>query len=227
MAPENTIAAILAAIKAGVDGIEFDIRITADNAIVLCHDGSLLRTFGINQKISDSTLEDLKKLTGAEGKTIPTLEEVLKICPGVDLVIEGKGSNWAVVLAKQLLNYPNKKQLAVISFNHIELSNFGQKCPGIRLYALENQSPLDAINTARLFDFDGIDVNHWTLNPLVYWLARHHKLDIVVYTVNRPWMARFLRLLYPKIAITTDVPQLMQFLRAKPKLVRSKVKSRQ
>ena len=85
--------------------------------------------------------------------------------------------------------------------------------PDIQVYALEDTKPFDVIHTARVLGLTGVDLNFWLLNPATYYLARYYKLEIMVYTVNRPWMARFLRLLYPRISITTDVPDQMQFLR--------------
>ena len=43
LALENTLESIHAAIKAGVDAIEFDVRLTSDGHFVLCHDNSISR----------------------------------------------------------------------------------------------------------------------------------------------------------------------------------------
>jgi len=225
LAPENTIAAIKAAIAAGVDGIEFDIQITADKQLVLSHDPSLDR-YGENaeawkfwqkkgHKISSLGLEELKQVTSEIGQPIPTLQEALTAAKDTPVIIEGKGDNWAKHLGTFLATHPKKSQCTVIAFNHHELFTFGQYCPSIPCFALENRNPFDAINDARIFGFDGIDVNYWVLNPLAYWLAKRHKFEVVVYTVNKPWIASFFKLLYPKLSITTDNPHKMQFLRPK------------
>ena len=44
LAPENTLASARAAVKAGVDGIEFDVWYTADRKMIVIHDGDLRRT---------------------------------------------------------------------------------------------------------------------------------------------------------------------------------------
>jgi glycerophosphoryl diester phosphodiesterase len=44
------------------DGIEIDIRLTSDHHIVCHHDKSTLRTTGIEKVISETTLNELKKL---------------------------------------------------------------------------------------------------------------------------------------------------------------------
>ena len=217
LAPENTLAGIRAALEAGVDAIEFDIRKTLDGELVLCHDKSLLRTYGVDKIISETPYEVLRNIKGQNGERVPTLAEALRAVGDVEVLIEGKGEGWASPLAQKLNNYTDRANFTVISFHHQELFIFGQKCPDIKLYANENYNAMDALNAARLFGFEGIDVNFWVMNPLVYWLCKRHNLKVVVYTLNWPWMAQIFRLLYPTLAITTNLPNKLQFLRPKPK----------
>lgn len=217
LAPENTTQAVQAGLAAGVDAIEVDVRITSDHHLVLSHDASLERTHGIDLKVHKASHKEVKKVRSAKGHHVPSLQEVLLLTGDTAVFIEGKNGNWAKALYKILSKESATERISVISFNHQALSEFRTLCPHVKTYVLEHRNPFDAINAARIYGFDGIDINYWTLNPLSYWLAKRHKLDIVVFTVNKPWVASFLRLLYPRIAITTDVPQKMQFLRPKPK----------
>jgi len=212
LAPENTVEAIKAGIAAGVDGIEFDIHLTADKQFVLSHDDSLLHVWGIDANISETGYEEVRKLTTAAKQPVATLSDALDAVDDTPLFIEAKGSGWARQLASFLNNHPKKSQCTVIAFNHYELYIFGQICQNIPLYGLGRNS-FDALNDAHIFGFDGIDVNFWGLNPLVYWLAHRHGFAVVTYTINQTWLARIFRALYPSLSITTNVPQKMQFLR--------------
>lgn len=90
-APENSLNAMKKAVEAGY-GIEFDIQLTKDDVPVVFHDASLKRMCGVDGKIWEYTLEELRqmKLAGS-GQTIPTLEEVLAVVEGkVPLIIEYK-----------------------------------------------------------------------------------------------------------------------------------------
>ena len=82
--PENTTAAIEAAVKAGADYVEMDLRTTKDGKLVLCHDETVDRTTNGKGKINDLTWEEIAKLaiTGKDGNIyhIPTFSEVLKVC---------------------------------------------------------------------------------------------------------------------------------------------------
>lgn len=215
LAPENTIASIKAAIRSGVDAIEFDVRATKDHELVLSHDASLERTHGVDKKVRHMSASEVRTVRSTIGHSVPTLTEAVSAAGSTPLYIEGKSGDWARPLAKFLHSHPARSRCTVISFNHQELHAFHQLEPKIRVLVLEHRNPFDAINAARVYDFDGIDINYWTLSPLSYWLARRHKLDIVVFTVNKPWIGSFLRILFPAIALTTNVPNKLQFLRPK------------
>lgn len=215
LALENTIESIGAAIQAGVDAIEFDIRITKDGELVLSHDKHLGRVSKKSPRITESSLANLKTIRLHNGEEIVTLSEAIRIAKGMPLIIEAKKAGWAKPLAAFLKRQPTVKNYKVISFNHRELYTFHQLMPNVPVFALEDTKPFDVIRTAKVLGFTGIDINFWLLNPFTYYLARYHKLKIMVYTVNKPWIARFLRLLYPAISVTTDVPHQLQFLRQK------------
>lgn len=70
--PENSIASLKQAIALGCEGSEFDVHLTADKVLVVCHDDS----FG-GMEIEKSTYSNLltKKLTN--GENIPTLKEYI------------------------------------------------------------------------------------------------------------------------------------------------------
>jgi glycerophosphoryl diester phosphodiesterase len=74
--PENTIEAFEAAIEAGADAVEFDVRMTADGHAVVMHDPDVSRTTGGHGLVSEMTLEELRKLG------VPTMEEALRCLSG-------------------------------------------------------------------------------------------------------------------------------------------------
>lgn len=71
---ENTLAAFDAAMAAGVWGIECDLRWTKDLQPVINHDPNLMRVFGLDIKISEVTLAELKSACDR----LPSLEEVIR-----------------------------------------------------------------------------------------------------------------------------------------------------
>jgi len=82
-APENTLAAFAKAIDLGADFLEIDVRTTADQAQVIVHDSSLKRTTGLDEKVENTRLADIRNLSAGgwfarefENEGVPTLEEV-------------------------------------------------------------------------------------------------------------------------------------------------------
>ncbi|WRT68870.1 uncharacterized protein IL334_005851 [Kwoniella shivajii] len=80
--PENTKASFVEACKAGADGIETDIHITADNQLVLFHDPELHRTTdgqGLIHKLPWKGVLEHVRTTKAPHQPIPKFTEVLEI----------------------------------------------------------------------------------------------------------------------------------------------------
>jgi len=65
---EHTLRAYVAALDAGADGLECDVRMTADGHLVCVHDRDLRRTASKQGLISNSNLEDLQQLDFASWK---------------------------------------------------------------------------------------------------------------------------------------------------------------
>ena len=65
---EHTLAAYVAALDAGADGLECDVRLTADGHLVCVHDRDLRRTASSTGLISTSSLEELQELDFAAWK---------------------------------------------------------------------------------------------------------------------------------------------------------------
>ena len=80
--PENTLPAFGAALALGADEIEFDVRLTKDQQLIVSHDGTLERISNGCGQLSEFTLAELKELNigGKHGWEIPfcTPEEVFR-----------------------------------------------------------------------------------------------------------------------------------------------------
>lgn len=100
--PENTLLAFKQALELGVDMLEFDLHFSKDKEVVVIHDATLDRTTNGSGKVSEHTLEELKRLDAGgwlnkefEGVKIPTLAELCELVaayPGVLLNVEVKRS---------------------------------------------------------------------------------------------------------------------------------------
>lgn len=59
---ENTMPAFIAALESGADGIEFDVRLSKDEEVVIVHDARVDRTTNGKGFVSDFTVAQLKEL---------------------------------------------------------------------------------------------------------------------------------------------------------------------
>jgi len=78
---ENTVAAVMSAIAKGADIVEIDVRITRDGHVVVLHDESLERLWGLPKDVADVDLAQVLAL-GEGDNRIPLLTDVLELFVG-------------------------------------------------------------------------------------------------------------------------------------------------
>jgi len=76
-APENTLASLERAVALGLDFVEADVRTTADGALVILHNSTVDKTTNGHGEVEKLTLEEFRRLRGADGKPLPTLDEMM------------------------------------------------------------------------------------------------------------------------------------------------------
>lgn len=96
--PENTMSAYRAALEAGADFIETDVRTTTDGKLVIMHDATVDRRTNGQGAVASMTFDQIRKLdagikTGEQfaGAQVPTFEEVLEFARGkIGVYIDAK-----------------------------------------------------------------------------------------------------------------------------------------
>lgn len=126
-APENTLASLRRALEDGADGLEFDLRATLDEVVVLLHDETLDRTTTGNGPLRSLPLAELRSLDAGgwfspdfAGEKVPDLQQVLGEFLGkVPLALEMKeplpGS--ALQEVGERLRADREAELVVVSFH--------------------------------------------------------------------------------------------------------------
>ncbi len=83
---ENTVPAVRSAIVHGADYVEIDVRLTADGQVVVLHDPSTTRLWGLAEDVRDLTWEQVRVL--GEGQVrIPLLAEVVELFRDCDATL--------------------------------------------------------------------------------------------------------------------------------------------
>lgn len=159
LAPENTIAAFRRAIADGAEGVEFDVRLAKDGAVVVFHDAALRRLSERTELISSLTVDELQKIdvgswfqrrrrTGRSdadfsGERIPTLGEVLaflKDFPGLIYIElkcrESEIERLSQAVGETIAGSSLLPQMIVKSFQLEVIPQIRRFCPAVKTAAL-------------------------------------------------------------------------------------------
>ena len=131
--PENSLIAFAAALEMGA-GIECDLRLTADDRVVVFHDADAWRLCASPLSIGRSTLNELSRLRVGE-HPIPTLESLLALVAGrvpllLEVKVDGDLWRWAPALMRGLARYQGP--FAIMSFDPRIPRIMKTRMPGVR-----------------------------------------------------------------------------------------------
>jgi len=192
-APQNTLAAFRRAMDLGADGVEMDVQLSADGAVVVIHDFSVDKTTDGTGDVATKTLAELEALdAGAKfspqfaGERIPTLAQVFEALEGKLLVnVELKDFNprhspLAARVVEVVRKYAMEKRVLFSSFNPFALRTIKRLAPEIPTGLL--YAPHLAVYLRRAW-----------LAPLVSHEARHPQSSMVTAQTMKWYRARGLR----------------------------------
>ena len=183
VAPENTIAALLAAIAVpGCDGVEFDVQLSGDGVPVILHDETLTRVQRRHERVDRLTAAEC----GAAG--VPTLASALAALPAgafldVELKGEAHGDATAAVLRAARGDAPARA--VVSSFDPPSLVAMADRLPGwARWLNTEDLAPA-TLSLALGLGCRGVSVEWGAITAPRLRAARDAGLDVAAWTVRR------------------------------------------
>lgn len=193
-APENTMAAFRAAESAGVDGIEFDVRLSRDGVPVVIHDDTVDRTTDGQGRVNRMSVSELQGLdagrwfgSGFDGERLPTVEEVLLWAgEGLRLNLEIKDPDAGAPVLELLRSYPRSRAL-ISSFDHEILFRLRRADPLLPLAFLLD-SPFWRLPLKRAAACGAESLNPRQDRVSRAMIAASHRLGLAVtpYTVDDP-----------------------------------------
>jgi len=219
-APENTVAAAQLAWQQQADAVELDIYLSADNRVVVMHDGNTKRTTGQSYKIAETTSEVLRTLDAGswkseqyKGEKIPFLEEMIATVPkGKKMVIEIKcGPEVFPALEKVVKQCGKKKQLIFIAFNWETIVQARQLFPKNKCYWLSSSAATvrEKIGEASKFKLDGFNLNNKIVEEATVKQVKGAGLELLSWTIDDPQEVK--RLVDLGVTgITTNRPDLIR-----------------
>ena len=202
-APQNTLAAFRKAVELGADGVELDVQLSADGAVVVIHDFTVDKTTNGTGRVADKTLAELKALDAGSrfspqfaGERIPTLAEVFEAIDGrlmVNVELKAPSQNWNTALVAPVLEivrrYGMQAKVIFSSFNPHVLYAMKQLAPDIPAGALYAPDSPVYVRRAWLEPFISHEARHphysMLTGPIIQWYHAHG-LRINTWTVDDP-----------------------------------------
>lgn len=157
--PDNTMEAFELAHKMGADGIELDVRLTADGEVVIFHDNTLDRVTNMRGTIPEYTLSELKVMdvgySFSGGKRtnyrIATLDEVYDFIAPLDMIVnvEIKEKTPEIIKVCDTIAKRHKMEEKLIysCFNHYQIRKVKEIIPNAFI------APLHAFNLLDPWDY--------------------------------------------------------------------------
>jgi glycerophosphoryl diester phosphodiesterase len=200
-APENTLEGFRAAAAAGIEWVEFDVRLSADHVPVVIHDATLARTAGEEARIDRTTAADIARLSRAH--PTPTLGETMVLLGelglGANVEIKAVRARRAVAVAvAETLDAARRTRrnrpvpVLVSSFSTAILDNMRRLGDHWPRGLLLSRGAGDVIGLARRLGCVSIHEDHrrLTARHVADWKAAG--FVVVCYTVNDAARARML-----------------------------------
>ncbi len=208
LAPENTLAAIRHGASLGYTMFEFDVKLSADGALILMHDPMLERTTDGRGRVAALGLGELSRLDAGSwhspayaGEGIPTLARVarwlrandclanieIKPCPGRE-----RETGAAAALEAQALWAGAAVPPVLSSFSEDALAAAALAAPRLPRALLMDSVPADWAARAQALGCVAIDVSHRHVDAELIAQAHALGLKVLSYTVNDPLRARML-----------------------------------
>lgn len=171
-APENTVDGFRHARSVGLDAVEFDVRLTLDEQIVVIHDATVDRTTDGTGAVAELTLDELRALdaraTFDEWPTpcvVPTLRETLDATSDFDaLAVEIKAdrqkrlSTLIPMLVEQLRLGGVADRVVLSSFDVTALAVAREVAPELPRAFIGNWDSPAAMTVARLVEAQQADM---------------------------------------------------------------------
>jgi glycerophosphoryl diester phosphodiesterase len=222
-APENTLAGLRRAKELGCAWVEFDVRLTGDGALVLCHDSRLERTTTGHGRVSADTLAVIRGFDAGgwfapnfAGEAVPSLEEALLLAAklGLSANIEikadrGRAAATGAAVAATLGRFEGGLPTVLVSsFLRPALVALRDLAPEIPRGLLFRAVPRRWRAIAARLGCATINADHRRLNPRLVAEIRGAGYPLLAYAVNDPQRARTL-FAWGVTSVFSDVPDII------------------
>jgi glycerophosphoryl diester phosphodiesterase len=184
--PENTFSSFDKAVELGAQMIEFDVRLSLDNKLVVVHDPRVNRTTNGKGRVRDKTAYELLTLDAGEGNRIPLVEEIFKRYSGkVKFVIELKDYDTEEPVLRLIEKYGMIEDIYIVSFSKRILKKIKYLEPKVTT-GLIKLLPTNIARDCKDCGADVIAVFRYFINKKLIESTKRDNLLLFAWTVNDP-----------------------------------------
>ncbi len=202
--PENTLRSFVRAQLVGADEVELDLRVTADQQLVVLHDATLERTTNGHGPLASFSLQEVRELDAGDGERIPTFAEVLD---AVMLPVQAEVKELAAI--EPLVELAGKRPLAgrvtVASFDPVIVTALASELPQLRRGLIMPDAPADAVSRAQAVGASLLCLGIAELGPELMAACHAASIAVDAWPVNDPQALHRAAQLEVE-AVTTDHP---------------------
>lgn len=193
-APENTLAAVRAAIDAGADWIEIDVQQSADGSVFVFHDGDFKRVRGPAKPLRMMRDDEIAaidvgswKSPAFAGERVPRLAEVLALCKDragvlIELKYYGPRRDLEARVVEAVEDAGMTDEVMVMSLSHEGVRKIRELRPAWRVGLLSSV----ALGNVGKLELDFLGLNARTTSRQRVREAQRRGIQVHVWTVNDP-----------------------------------------
>jgi glycerophosphoryl diester phosphodiesterase len=205
MFPDNTCESLQAAIDEGFDGVEFDVRETADHRFVVYHDPELQ-----GRDIRKWTFSEIEEVKLESRFAIPSLEGVLDLCRGkIRLVIELKQITSQDTLFSVLKERARLDDIIVASFKKRLVIPFSNLSPRTRTALITSSPVINPVGKAGLARCSALIAQFPLINEKLVAEAHSGGIDVFVWGCRDADELRK-AVEFPVRGVISDFPDLLR-----------------
>jgi glycerophosphoryl diester phosphodiesterase len=206
VALENTMPAFEAAIAAGADGIEFDVRLSRVGVPVIIHDDTLSRTHGVRRRVAELTAQELRSFG------VPGLRELFELMAGNGLLlcleIKSREPELVELCCRIVREFGFEERVIVECFDlnilrYVDLRKAA-------LFEPRMHSEQSVIDRSLAAGATVLALHHRMAKPSLVEKAKLAGLMVVVWTVDDPAWVRRARTMGIAALITNDPARMLE-----------------
>ncbi|MCF8566718.1 hypothetical protein LLE49_18500 [Alicyclobacillus tolerans] len=226
--PENTLLAFRKAFELPIEGLEFDVHITADEVPVVIHDAKVDRTTDGQGRIALMDCDAVRTLNASAHRpefgfqSVPTLLEVLNDAYQMrpdglyNIEIKVDGADWKPLVDRVVSvvhNHPLKRRVLVSSFHHDCLAYLKERDASFEIGLLMADFEDEPWYLAKQLNAYSVNLDYRNTTDDLVRGCRDHQIRTAVWTVDEPeTIRRFMRL--DTDLLITNVPDVAESVRS-------------